>query len=252
MQRYFIDSKQFGDTKVTITDDDAHHLTRVMRAEIGDECICSNGIDREALVRIIAIDKGVVEAEIVDHLPMTAESEVQVWIAQSLPKGDKMEIVIQKGTEIGAGGFIPFVSERTVVQYDAKKEAKRVERWSKIAKEAAEQAHRNRVPAINSVRSWKQLLSIVNEFDAAWICYEQEDETSFRTHIRNTLANSKAKVLLIVGPEGGFTVEEVEAAAAAGCKSISLGKRILRTETAAMVGLTCILYESGEMGDSHE
>lgn len=252
MQRYFIASKQFGDNRVTITDDDAHHLTRVMRAEIGDKCICTDGLDREALVKIVAIEKGIVEAEIIERLPMTAEPAVNVWIAQSLPKGDKLELVIQKGTEIGAVGFIPFVSERTVVQYDAKKEAKRVERWGKIAKEAAEQAHRNRIPAIDSVRSFKQLLSLVSEFDAAWICYEQEEGTTFRSLVRESLKNKAAKLLIIVGPEGGFTTGEVEAATAAGVKSVSLGRRILRTETAAMVGLTCILYESGEMGDSFE
>ncbi|TCZ77021.1 16S rRNA (uracil(1498)-N(3))-methyltransferase [Paenibacillus albiflavus] len=252
MQRYFIASNQFGDHKVTITGDDAHHLIRVMRAEIGDECICSDGISKEALVKITAIDKVIVEAEITQHLSMTAEPAVQVWVAQSLPKADKMELVIQKGTEIGATGFIPFISERTVVQYDAKKEAKRAERWNKIAKEAAEQAHRNRIPAIESVHSWKQLLASLNEFDAVWICYEQEGELGFRSLVRTALANQATKVLLIVGPEGGFTAEEVQAVTTAGGKSISLGQRILRTETAAMVGLTCILYESGEMGDSHE
>jgi len=252
MQRYFIASNQFGEHKVTITGDDAHHLIRVMRAEIGDECICSNGISKEALVKISAIDKGIVEAEITQHLSMTAEPAVQVWIAQSLPKADKMELVIQKCTEIGAIGFIPFISERTVVQYDAKKEAKRAERWNKIAKEAAEQAHRNRIPAIESVRSWKQLLASLQEFDAVWICYEQEGDLGYRSLVRTALANQATKVLLIVGPEGGFTADEVQAVTAAGGKSVSLGQRILRTETAAMVGLTCILYESGEMGDSHE
>jgi len=261
MQRYFIAASQFRDGFVTIEGDDAHHLTRVMRAEPGDECICSNGADREVRVRIVELGKNAVTAEIVEELPLVAEAAVDVWVAQSLPKGDKMELVIQKGTEIGAAGFMPFVSARTVVQYDAKKEAKRSERWSKIAKEAAEQAHRNRVPAVEQVIGWKPLMAACASFDAAWICYEQESGSTFRALIRDALsaarsagnekadAVSKPKLLLIVGPEGGFTSDEVAEAQAAGCKSISLGKRILRTETAAMVGLTCILYESGEMGE---
>jgi 16S rRNA (uracil1498-N3)-methyltransferase len=251
MQRYFLRPGQFQGQTVTINGDDAHHLLRVMRAEIGDEVICSNGADREALVRITSWDKTSVTGEAVEELPMTAEPAAQVWIAQSLPKGDKMEIVIQKGTEIGAARFLPFLSERTVVQYDAKKEAKRTERWQKIAKEAAEQAHRNRVPEIEAVLSWKQLLEQAEQVDAAWICYEKEDGKQLRAAIQEILAGEKrTNFLFAVGPEGGFTEQEIQQAEEAGFVSVSLGKRILRTETAAMVGLTCLLYESGEMGGS--
>jgi 16S rRNA (uracil1498-N3)-methyltransferase len=251
MQRYFLRPEQFQGQTVTIDGDDSHHLQRVMRAEVGDEVICSNGVDREALVRITALDKGVVTGMAVHELKMEAEPEARVWIAQSLPKGDKMELVIQKGTEIGAARFLPFLSERTVVQYDAKKEAKRTERWQKIAKEAAEQAHRNRVPEIVPVLSWKQLLGQAEQVDAAWICYEKEDGKQLRTAIREALDNGiKGTFLLAVGPEGGFTEQEIEQAEAAGFVSVSLGKRILRTETAGMVGLTCLLYETGEMGGS--
>ncbi|MBP1992868.1 16S rRNA (uracil(1498)-N(3))-methyltransferase [Paenibacillus eucommiae] len=252
MQRYFLRPEQFKGNTVTIEGDDVHHLTRVMRAEVGDEVICSNGVDREVLVRLTALDKTAVTASVVQELEMTAEPAVKVWIAQSLPKGDKMEIVIQKGTEIGAARFLPFLSERTVVQYDAKKEAKRTERWSKIAKEAAEQSHRNRVPGVESVLTWKQLLAQGKQADAAWICYEKEDGQQLRTAIREAVAAGKAgtagTVMLAVGPEGGFTEQEIRQAEEAGFISVSLGRRILRTETAAMVGLTCLLYETGEMG----
>ncbi|SFL33258.1 16S rRNA (uracil1498-N3)-methyltransferase [Paenibacillus sp. 1_12] len=256
MQRYFIAPEQFTESMVTISGDDAHHLVRVMRAKEGEQVIVSDGESREALVRIRQLDKDQVIADIIELLPMNHEADVEVWIAQSLPKGDKMETVIQKGTEIGAARFIPFISERTVVQLDAKKEGKRVERWQKIAKEAAEQAHRNRVPVVDTPLSWKALLQQAELADAAWICYEKENGLQLRQQIQAALSNrhedgtgtNKIKLLLIVGPEGGFSEREIEAAEAAGCRSISLGKRILRTETAAMVGLTCILYESGEMG----
>lgn len=256
MQRYFIAPEQFTEAMVTISGDDAHHLVRVMRAKEGEQVIVSDGESREALVRIRELDKDQVTADIVELLSMNHEANVEVWIAQSLPKGDKMETVIQKGTEIGAARFIPFISERTVVQLDAKKEGKRVERWQKIAKEAAEQAHRNRVPVVDTPLTWKALLQQAGLADAAWICYEKENGLQLRQQIQAALASrqeaetptGKIKLMLIVGPEGGFSEREVEAAEAAGCRSISLGKRILRTETAAMVGLTCILYESGEMG----
>ncbi|MCR8631443.1 16S rRNA (uracil(1498)-N(3))-methyltransferase [Paenibacillus radicis (ex Xue et al. 2023)] len=280
MQRYFIAPELFADNSVTITGDDAHHLIRVMRAKVGEKVIVSNGVNREAIVQINELGKEQVLADIVELLEMNHEPAVEVWIAQSLPKGDKMELVIQKGTEIGAGRFIPFVSERTVVQLDAKKEGKRVERWQKIAKEAAEQAHRNKIPAVDAPLSWKQLLQCATQVDAAWICYEKQDGLQLRQEIQAALSTMKdrlapidcglksidgismpvstltqagserssLKLMLIVGPEGGFSEQEIEAAEAAGCRSISLGRRILRTETAAMVGLTCILYESGEMG----
>ncbi|CAG7639485.1 Ribosomal RNA small subunit methyltransferase E [Paenibacillus solanacearum] len=253
MQRYFITPAQWAGDTVVIQGDDAHHIIRVMRAKPGDAFIVSDGESREAIVKVRTVGKDEVTADPVEWLAMENEPSVDVWIAQSLPKGDKMELVIQKGTEIGAARFLPFVSERTVVQLDGKKEGKRVERWQKIAKEAAEQAHRNKVPAVDSPLAWKALLQRASEADCAWICYEKESAQELRTEIRRALApkegdTARRTLLLIVGPEGGFTEQEVAAAEAAGCRSVGLGKRILRTETAAMVGLTCILYEAGEMG----
>lgn len=251
MQRYFIPPEHFKQDTVQITGEDAHHLIRVMRTEIGDKMICSNGMDREAVVAVTQIGKQYVEASVVDELPMNAEASVEVWIAQSLPKGDKMEVVIQKGTEIGAARFLPFTSHRTVVQYDAKKEGRRLERWRKIAKEAAEQAHRNRIPDIASPCSWQKLLELSAEADLALLCYEKENTQSYRSLLKQALPNpgsGRRTVLVIVGPEGGFTEGEVAEAEQAGCRTVSLGRRILRTETAPMVALTCILYEAGEMG----
>ncbi|MDF2668514.1 MAG: hypothetical protein K0R67_820 [Paenibacillus sp.] len=252
MQRYFINPNQLTTTEAILTDDDAHHLQKVMRARIGDQIICSNGQGREALVKITDIQAGLVKAAIQEELPLLAEPGVQVWIAQSLPKGDKLETVIQKGTEIGAVRFIPFLSARTVVQYDERKEAKRVDRWRKIAKEAAEQAHRNRVPEVDSPVTWKQLLKLVGDAGSAYFCYEKENGQHLRTALRQTFPDQAAAggttVLLIIGPEGGFTEQELLEAEAAGCKAVGLGARILRTETAGMVALTCVLYETGEMG----
>ncbi len=252
MQRYFINPDQFTENEAILTGDDSHHLQKVMRARVGEQVICSNGIGREALVKITEMHAGLVRAAIIEELPLLAEPGVQVWIAQSLPKGDKLETVIQKGTEIGAVRFIPFLSARTVVQYDERKEAKRVDRWRKIAKEAAEQAHRNRIPEVDAPIPWKQLLKQAGLADAAFFCYEKENGQHLRTGLRHAFpdpAEAKGKtVLLVIGPEGGFTEQELQEAEAAGCVAVGLGARILRTETAGMVGLTCVLYETGEMG----
>ncbi|UHA75816.1 RsmE family RNA methyltransferase [Paenibacillus sp. 481] len=270
MQKYFVAPSQFGEEHIDIEGNDAHHIMNVMRAKIGSSIEVSDGLAREALANIESYEEGVVRARIVEMRPLDRESVVHVTIAQSLPKGDKMETIIQKCTEIGAVRFVPFVSERTIVQYDAKKEAKRIERWGKIAKEAAEQSHRNRIPDIMSSLSWKQLIAQFSEYDRVLFCYEDERGTQLRDVVKpfaerlasdqtsieaanktqlDPLPNAKApSVLVVVGPEGGFATREVEAALAAGARAVGLGRRILRAETAGMVATACIMYEFGEMG----
>lgn len=264
MQRYFIATEQIQEQKVILDGEDAHHLFRVMRAKPGDQIIVSDGIEREALAELTQLDKDRAEAEVIEWLQMDQEPLVQVTIAQSMPKGDKFETVLQKGTELGAVRFIPFVSERTVVQYDSRKEAKRLERWRKISKEAAEQAHRNRVPVIEAPVDWKHILQLSERFDLAMLCYEQVggsaglrpllQQFQVASADKGELSHSETNrehrptVLLIVGPEGGFTEREANEAEQAGIQLVGLGRRILRTETAAMVGLSCIMYEFNEMG----
>lgn len=249
MQKYFIAPAQFGETVVEITGQDAHHLKNVMRAKSGTQFVVSDGETREALVELDSFEEQLVKARIVEMREFDREPSFSVVIAQSLPKGDKMELIIQKCTEIGAAGFVPFVSDRTVVQYDAKKEAKRIERWGKIAKEAAEQSHRNVVPTIDPCLTWKQLLSHVSQYDLVLFCYEDERGRMLRDVVQPYAASSQqAKVLIIVGPEGGFSSREVEEMAAAGAQCVGLGRRILRAETAGMLALACVLYETGEMG----
>ncbi|MCM3171040.1 RsmE family RNA methyltransferase [Paenibacillus sp. MER 99-2] len=252
MQRYFVSEEQFQERSVVITGDDARHISKVMRGKPGDKLIVSDGRTREALVEIEGIEAGEVTTNIVEPLEMDHEARIHVTIAQSLPKGDKMETVIQRCTEIGAVAFVPFLSERTIVQYDAKKESKRLERWGKIAKEAAEQSHRNRIPSIEQPLSWKGLLSSFEGYDLVCYCYEKENGKQLRDALKPFVEklgpHDTANVLIVVGPEGGFSEKETVEADQAGAVSVGLGKRILRAETAGMAALTCVLYESGEMG----
>ncbi|MET3208913.1 UNVERIFIED_CONTAM: 16S rRNA (uracil1498-N3)-methyltransferase [Paenibacillus sp. PvR008] len=252
MQRYFIPAEQFLEDHVIVAGEDARHIAKVMRGRSGDKIIVSDGVSREALAALDTIEQDHVTATIIEPLEMTSEPHVQVTIAQSLPKGDKMETVMQKCTEIGATGFVPFLSERTVVQYDAKKEGKRLERWRKIVKEAAEQSHRNRIPEISAPMTWKELLASFSQYDLICYCYEKEQGRQLRDVIQplaeQWTSADKPRVLLVVGPEGGFSEAESLEAEHAGAQSTGLGKRILRAETAGMAALACILYESGEMG----
>lgn len=259
MQRYFVAPEQFQDGAITITGEDAHHAARVMRMKPDDQLIACDGKGRSALAVVREATSQAIHAEVLELLAPDSEPAWSITLAQSLPKGDKMELVIQKGTEIGAAGFIPFKSERMVVQYDEKKETKRLERWCKIAKEAAEQSHRHRIPVIKPLHSWRQLLKLIGGYDLALFCYEREGADRHGSGIGDVVRQWKKElngltpvtapsILLIVGPEGGFSEREANEAVEAGAKLIGLGKRILRTETAGLVGLTCLQYESGEMG----
>ncbi|MFT9487050.1 MAG: 16S rRNA (uracil(1498)-N(3))-methyltransferase [Tepidibacillus sp.] len=239
MQRYFVPKEQFNEDRVTILGDDAHHLIKVLRSEPGDQIICSNGEGLDVLAEITSIEAKQVDCRILSKLEGTREPKVEIILAQGLPKADKMDLIIQKGTEIGVKSFIPFTSERTIVQLNDKKEKKRLERWEKIAKEAAEQAQRSVIPNILPVHSWKELLQIIkNEWSL--IAFEQESTKTLYQVLSNNL--EVKRVLLIIGPEGGFSNQEVIEAENQGSISISLGNRILRTETAGLVGVANILY----------
>lgn len=253
MQRYFVPPAQMEERTVVLEGDDARHLATVMRAKPGDSFIACDGMGQDVLAKIITVDKDRVKAEIIERLTTHAEMSWKVTIAQSLPKGDKLEIVIQKGTEAGAAAFQPFLSQRTVVQYDERKEQKRLERWRKIAKEAAEQSHRSVIPPINAVITWKALLKQFTKYDLILFCYEEEGRLGsglreLLSGFQVQLAYTQPSVLVVVGPEGGFTPQEADAAVLSGAKLVGLGKRILRTETAALYALACLAYESGELG----
>ncbi|WCN38731.1 16S rRNA (uracil(1498)-N(3))-methyltransferase [Aneurinibacillus uraniidurans] len=240
MQRYFVEPIHMREHEVTITGDDVNHIVRVMRNRVGDEVICCNGQGRDVRGAIEAIEPDAVHIRIVEEGLKNRELPVQVTIAQGLPKGDKMEWVIQKGTELGAFSFCAFTSSRTVVKLDAKKEAKRLERWQKIAKEAAEQSHRSVVPQIENVQSWRELLASASGFHYAVLAYEKEESATFGRVLADMTPGSK--LLVVIGPEGGFDEKEVAEAEAAGFAAVSLGKRILRAETAPLYALSCVSY----------
>ncbi|WP_126427756.1 16S rRNA (uracil(1498)-N(3))-methyltransferase [Brevibacillus marinus] len=240
MQRYFVPPDQLLDEKLVIRGDDVHHIVRVMRGKPGDELIACDGEGRCVRARIVRLDAQEVQAEVLEPLVERRELPIEVTIAQGLPKGDKLEWIIQKGTELGMAALIPFCSERTVVKWEAKKEEKKRERWQKIAKEAAEQAHRCRVPRVEPPVGFAELLDLAKRHTACAIAYEQENTTSLRTVLERVAPGDSLCVL--IGPEGGFTAAEVARAEQAGILPVSLGPRILRTETASQFVLAAVSY----------
>lgn len=250
MQRYFVPETNWQTHDVVITGDDIHHITKVMRYKKGDTVICNHPNGQAAVCIITEMDIDGIQTRIEEWLDVSAELPLDVTIAQGLPKGDKLDLIVQKGTELGARAFIPFQAERSVVVWDNKKQAKKLQRLGKIVKEASEQSHRNRIPEIKQPMNLSSLIEESQHFDVKLFAYEEEaktaDHESFGTVIQKV--NDKQHVLVCIGPEGGFSAQEAEKLREAGFYSVRLGPRILRTETAAMYVLASISYHFEELG----
>lgn len=244
MQRYFLKNHQFQDKQVRITDEDAHHIARVMRMVVGEQIIVCNEEKECYYLTLTSVTSDEVIGEIKEAIEADTELPIDVTIAQGLPKGDKFEWVIQKATECGAAHFMPVGMERCVVKLDAKKEVKKVERWNKIAKEAAEQSHRQAVPTVHAVQSFKAFLEQAKQYDICLFAYEETAKKGELAQLKQTLKEIKpgATLLLLVGPEGGISEKEVELLTQQGFKPCALGPRILRTETAPIYALSAISF----------
>nr|WP_067727370.1 16S rRNA (uracil(1498)-N(3))-methyltransferase [Oceanobacillus damuensis] len=249
MQRYFIPSSNFNGNEVKITGDDVHHISRVMRKTTGDQIICNNDQGKAALCSISAIDDSTVTAVIEEWLDENVEQPVNVTIAQGIPKGDKFELILQKGTELGAASFIPYQAARSVSLWDDKKQAKKLKRFEKIVKEASEQSHRNKIPVIKKAMNLNGLISESKQYDKAIFAYEEEAKIPAYQSLGNIIdeLSPNQNLLVCIGPEGGFSEKEADALKKSGFHPVRLGPRILRTETAALYVLASISYHFEEL-----
>jgi 16S rRNA (uracil1498-N3)-methyltransferase len=241
LQRYF--AKNEEDT-FFIQEDDYHHIVRVMRMDIDDEIYCVNSLQQAARCRIEKISENEVIAKVVQWLEGEIELPVSVSIVSGLPKGDKLEWIIQKGAELGAFKFIPFIAARSVVKWDEKKGEKKLVRWNKIAKEAAEQSHRTMIPEVSSPISIKELIKLSEGYNVKLIAYEEEareGESSVLTKSLQSMTKGQS-ILAVFGPEGGLTESEVALLKEHGFMTCGLGPRILRTETAPLYLLSTVSY----------
>ncbi|WP_026563531.1 16S rRNA (uracil(1498)-N(3))-methyltransferase [Bacillus sp. UNC41MFS5] len=243
MQRYFV-KQRANDRSFLIDDEDRHHIVKVMRMQIGDQIICVNLEGKQAVCALAEITDTSVVADVVQWIDEVSELPITITIASGLPKGDKLEWIIQKGTELGAHQFLPFSAARSVVKWDEKKAAKKVDRWQKIAKEAAEQSHRAFLPDVMSAISFKDLLLKSKDFHYKLVAFEEESRNGETSVFADTLKKiNKGETLLIVfGPEGGLTDEEVKQLKDHEFAVCGLGPRILRTETAPLYALSAISY----------
>lgn len=245
MQRYFVSNDQLKDTMIEIDGNDYHHIANVLRMNVGEQILCVVEQKGTALAKIEDISNELVFASVVEWLNEEKELPVSVTIVSGLPKGDKLEYIVQKGTELGASSFIPFVAERSIVKWDGKKANKKIERLQKIAKEAAEQSHRTIVPSVEMPITLRQLVDLAKSYDTLLIAYEEEAKQNERATLSKTLLNIEkgASILVVFGPEGGLSQSEVELLQESGFKACGLGPRILRTETAPLYVLAAISYQ---------
>lgn len=242
MPRFFL-AEIIGDERFELTGAEARHLQRVMRKGIGDPVEIADGKGRFYQGTILQIDGQRVVGRIDDQVIRDVEPGVRLVLCQALPKGDKMEEIIRKGTEVGVSAFVPFIARRSISRPDAKDAEKKRHRWQRISEEASKQAGRSVIPDISSVTDWAGLGRIIAG-DPALIAWEGEDSRG----VRSVLAGLHSETIyLIIGPEGGFDPEEVKEGVDGGMLSVSLGPRIMRTETAGPVLAALALYALGEM-----
>lgn len=243
MYQFFVEPHQISDKTVRIEGQDVNHIKNVLRMKIGEELSVSNGVDgKEYRCGIVAMDEECITCELRFVKEDGVELPSEVYLFQGLPKADKMELIIQKAVELGVHAVVPVATKRCVVKLDDKKAKQKIARWQGIAEAAAKQSKRRIVPEVKDVMNFKEALNFVKEFEVKLIPYELAEDMSKTKEIIGNLQPGQ-KIAIFIGPEGGFEEAEVEAAIHTGVEPITLGKRILRTETAGFTVLSWIMYQ---------
>ena len=240
MPRFFVTKEQIEDNIITIANDDAHHIARSLRMAVGDVITVSDGCGTDHICKLTRIRDEECECEITESRASESESPLFITLCMAYPKGDKLETIIQKSVELGASRILPFESSRCIKRPKAEKLDKQLQRLSRIALEAAKQCGRSRIPEILPPTSFSGMLKVAKDSDIALFCYENESGYSLKDAMNDN--KDVSSVAVIVGSEGGFSEDEACEATSAGCISVSLGKRILRCETAPSFVLSSISY----------
>ena len=229
MYQFFIQPDSIKEEEIWIADpQDVNHIRNVLRMKKGEKVsLCCEAKGKEYICSIEEIESDIVKAAIIDINGESRELPVKITLFQGLPKSDKMELIIQKAVELGVAEIVPMATKRAVVKLDAKKAAKKVQRWNEIAKSAAKQSKRGLIPEVKPVMSFKEAE------DAKGIAHSRE--------VVETVKDKKS-LGIYIGPEGGFPEEEVSLAMKAGAEPVTLGHRILRTETAGMTLLSILMF----------
>jgi 16S rRNA (uracil1498-N3)-methyltransferase len=227
---------------VTLTEDFAHRLLRVLRLKVGDRILLCDPRGSEWVAEIVGAEDKFVRLKLIERLFSPHEPTISVTLFQSIPKGEKMDFIVQKATELGVQRIVPMFTKRTVVQLSSERAKSKRERWQRVATSATEQSGGKIVPDIALPLTFRQALEEASRADL-WLLFYEGAEKPLRETVQQH--QSVNDVAIMVGPEGGFDPSEVAMAQQKGAQIVSLGKRILRTETAAVVAVALVLYELG-------
>lgn len=241
MHRFFIQHSQIQDGRLYVEGADVNHIKNVLRMKPGDQVMASDGEGMQYLCALEAFDRGLAWFRIVDTWKENRELSSKLCLFQGLPKSDKMELIIQKATELGVYELVPMVTGRTVVRLDEKKAEKKNARWNAIAEAAAKQSGRSRIPRVQEVMTFSEALAYAGDLDVLLIPYEKAEGMEATRQAIEGIRPGQS-VGIFIGPEGGFEEGEVAQAMEKGAAPVTLGRRILRTETAGFVVLSMLLY----------
>ena len=241
MHHFFVTPEQVKGEHIYIEGSDVNHIKNVLRMKIGEELGISDGNNKKYLCEIESMTSEEVCVAIKEEQRGDTELPSKIYLFQGLPKSDKMELIVQKAVELGAYEIIPVVTKRAVVKLDAKKASKKVERWNSIAESGAKQSGRNVIPKVTDVMTWKEAMEYAKALDVVLIPYELAEGMQETRDIIAQIQSGQS-IGIFIGPEGGFETAEVENAMEHGAKPITLGKRILRTETAGLTTLSILMY----------
>lgn len=241
MSKFFIPRKNISPNKLIIDGEDVKHITKVLRLGVGDELTCCDGMgnDYKAVISSVGTD---IECTISDKLKSETEADLHTVLIQGVPKAAKMDYIIQKTTELGICEIYPCEMSRCVAKID---NGKKIERWQKISREAAKQSGRGIVPKIHNPINISEAIEVLKAADVAFVPYECEEDKFLKPLL--TSAKSPSSVAFMIGPEGGFDKTEIQRISENGIPVVSLGKRILRTETAGEAVLAMTMYEIGDI-----
>ena len=246
MPRFFVKSEQIEQDIIFIIGEDVKHIKNVLRKQIGDEIeICNQETGKTYKCEISEIREEKIQNNIIEEIS-SEEDKIKVDIYQGLPKADKMELIIQKSVELGVNSIIPVDMKRCVVKIDSKSENKKIERWQKIAESAAKQSGRNTIPEIRNIIKVEEIAKNIELYDLVLVCYENEKENTLKNELlqlKQQVCEKQSRIGVIIGPEGGLEEKDVELLKQNGAKIVTLGNRILRTETVALNILSVIMYE---------
>lgn len=241
MFHFFAEQDQINAPYITITGTDVNHIKNVIRMKVGEQALISNRVDRDYLCEVEELCQDSVLFKIQSEVSDTTELPARIFLFQGLPKGDKMELIIQKAVELGIYQIIPVAMKRSIVKLDAKKEESKRKRWNMIAESAAKQSKRIMVPEVSGVMDFKEAVQLSRSFDLTLLPYESATGISGTREVIDK-AEAGMDIGIFIGPEGGFEEAEVALAKEAGAHEITLGKRILRTETAGLCILSVLMF----------